>query len=145
MKWLFDTNVVSEQVRKTPSAKVIDWIAARPTGDAAISIMVLAELRDGALSAPDEGKRRLLTAWIENEVTVLLTLPLTLDILVEWIDLSRRLRLGGLTRDPADMLMAATARVHKLVLVSRNVRHFTGTGVLLYDPWADKSHQMDLA
>ena len=46
-------------------------------------------------------------------------------------------------RRAADLLIAATARVHELVIVTRNVRHFASTGVIVYDPWSGKTHQMD--
>lgn len=148
MRWLLDSNVVSESVRKKPSPKVMNWIAAKPSGDAAISIVTLAELRDGALSTRDDAKRQQLIAWIDMEIADFFdnrTLPLTIDILLDWIGLSRRLRMKGRTRDPADLLIAATARVHDLILVSRNVRHFAGTGIVVYDPWKDETHRSEMA
>jgi predicted nucleic acid-binding protein len=63
------------------------------------------------------------------------TLPATLEILVDWLDLGRKLSAKGMTRNPADLLIAATARVHGLIVVSRKVRDFAGTGVVVYDPW----------
>jgi toxin FitB len=147
VKWLLDTNVVSESVRKSPSTKVLNWIAAESPTDTAISIVTLAELRDGASTARDEGKRRKLIEWIDAEIVDSFgnrTLPLTTEILIAWIALSRRLRGKGNTRDPADLLIAATARVHDLTLVSRNTRHFAGTGVVVYDPWSDVTHRMEL-
>ena len=147
MRWLLDTNVISENVRKKPSPKVLDWIATRTSGETAISIVTLAELRDGALCVSDEAKRRQLTAWIDTEIAGFFynrTLPLTVDILLDWIGLARTLRLKGRTRDPTDLLIAATARVHDLILVSRNVRHFAGTGIVIYDPWNDQTHQTEI-
>jgi toxin FitB len=146
VRWLLDTNVISENVRKKPSPKVLDWIATRPSGETAISIVTLAELRDGARCASDEAKRRQLTAWIDTEIADFFynrTLPLAIDILLDWIALARTLKLKGRTRDPTDLLIAATARVHDLILVSRNVRHFAGTGIVVYDPWNDQTHQTE--
>jgi toxin FitB len=148
VKWLLDTNVVSEGVRKTPNSKVVSWIAAESPKDTAISIVTLAELRDGALTVGDEAKRRLLTEWIDTEIVDSFgsrTLPLTTEILIDWVGLSRKLRAKGRTRDPADLLLAATARVHGLNLVTRNARHFAGTGVVVYDPWTSETHRMELA
>ena len=148
MKWLLDSNVVSEPVREKPSSAVVNWLAAKAKGETAISIVTLAELRDGAASARHERKRQQLTTWIESEITQFFedhTLPLSIDILLDWIALSRRLRRSGRTRDPADLLIAATARVHNLILVSRNTRHFAGTGLVVYDPWNDELHRMELA
>ena len=148
MKWLLDSNVVSEPVREKPNSAVVNWLAAKPKGETAISVVTLAELRDGAASARDERKRQQLTSWIESEITQFFedhTLPLSLDILLDWLALSRKLRRSGHTRDPADLLIAATARVHNLILVSRNIRHFAGTGVVVYDPWSDELHRTELA
>ena len=143
MRWLLDTNVISENVRRNPSPAVMDWIATQPASETAISIVTLAELRDGALCTRDEVKRRQLTEWINAEVADSFyerTLPLTADVLLDWIGLAWTLRMKGSTRDPADLLIAATARVHDLILVSRNVRHFAGIGIVVYDPWNDETH-----
>ncbi len=146
MKWLLDTNVVSESARDHPTRAVIEWVRAKPIDDLAISIVTIAELRDGAQSNPDETRRRRLVEWIETQVSNAFgtrTLELTANILGDWLQLSRRLRSKGIVRDAADMLIAATARVHGLTLVTRNTRHFADTGVVIYDPWSGKTHAMD--
>lgn len=148
MKWLLDTNVVSESVRDRPNSNVVSWLSAVPGADAAISIVTLAELRDGASTARDEAKRRRFIEWVETEIVGTFgdrTLPLTSATLIDWLKLSRRFTAKRQTRDPADLLIAATARVHSLVVVSRNARDFAGTGIMLYDPWNEKMHHMETA
>jgi predicted nucleic acid-binding protein len=148
VKWLLDTNVVSESVRKSPNNKVLKWIAAKPSMDLAISIVTLAELRVGALSAHEGARRAGIIEWIDTEIVDFFgdrTLPLTAEILIDWLNLSRKLRAKGKTREPADLLIAATARSHNLVLVSRNVRDFADTEVVVYDPWNETTHHMELA
>jgi predicted nucleic acid-binding protein len=148
VKWLLDTNVISEGVRKRPNAKVMAWMSAEESRDTAISVVTLAELRDGAATVRDQAKRRQLGEWIDTEIVNSFgdrTLPLTTEILMDWLGISRRLRAKGTTREPADLLIAATARVHELVVVTRNARHFASTGVVVYDPWNDETHRTEPA
>jgi hypothetical protein len=147
MKWLLDTNVVSENVRPLPNRSVVTWIAQRPPAQTAISIITIAELRVGALSASNQERRIAIARWIEDEIMNSFAgrvLPLTTDILIDWLQLGQRFATKGKTRAPADLLIACTARVHDLIVVSRNVRDFAGTGIVVYDPWSDKTRHMDM-
>lgn len=145
MKWVLDTNVVSETISRRPSANVVAWLERHPADEMAISIVTLAEIRDGISSAP-EGRRRELISWVDAIVMPSLgdrALPLRTDILIDWIRLSRMLAAERMMRRAVDLLIASTARVHDLIVVTRNVRHFVEVGVIVYDPWNDKTHPMD--
>jgi predicted nucleic acid-binding protein len=146
VKWLLDTNVVSEGVRPRPNPKVLAWIAAHPREELAISILTLAELRGGVAALGDVSRQQLFGAWVKSYVIPNFgdrTLPLTLEILVDWLQLSRLLSAKGRPQAAADLLIAATARIHDLTVVTRNVRNFVNTGVVLYDPWTGKTHATD--
>lgn len=145
MKWLLDTNALSEQVRRRPDLNVLAWISARPPQQVAVSVVTVAELRHGAMST-DEPRRSALLTWIETEIEPAFathTLPLTVDILVEWMRLGRRLAERRMPRATPDTLIAATARIHDLIVVTRNTRDFTGTGVTVYNPWTQETQVMD--
>jgi predicted nucleic acid-binding protein len=145
VKWILDTNVISEIISRRPDASVTDWLDRHPADEMSISIVTLAEIRDGISSAP-ECRRRELSPWLDTVVMPSLgdrALPLTLDILIDWIRLCRSLAAERMLRRAADLLIAATARVHELTVVTRNVRHFAKTGVVVYDPWNDETHRMD--
>jgi predicted nucleic acid-binding protein len=145
MKWLLDTNVISESGRTRPSSKVMAWLAIQPRIDTAVSAVTWAELQEGVLSAP-EPKRLWLKEWLDDAVVPLFrdkVLPLTNSILIDWLRLSRELSAERSTRRAADLLIASTARVHNLTLVSRNLRDFAGTGVTVYNPWTDTTERME--
>jgi hypothetical protein len=121
-------------------------MSSQSAEDMAISIVTLAELRDGASTVADETRRRRLEHWIDDEVVASFanrTLPLTVDILAHWLLLARRLSAKGRPRSAPDLLLAATARVHGLVIASRNYQDFIGTDVSVYDPWTEEIHRMD--
>jgi toxin FitB len=145
VKWLLDANVISEYVRAKPSRSVLDWIARRPSDQFAVSIVTFAELRLGALLASTKQRRDELNLWIDGELSSTFsstTLPLTIDIIIDWLQLSQKLAAMRQSRPAVDLLLAATARTRDLILVTCNVRDFVGTGVILYDPWSGKTHDM---
>jgi toxin FitB len=148
MRWLLDTNVVSESIQVRPNRDVTEWLARQAPDLLAISAVTLAELRTGATSSPNARRRGELMQWLDVTLASWLgdkTLPVTLEILMDWLEVGDRLRGRGITRNPADLLIASTARVHNLIIASRNVRDFAGTGVVVYDPWNSETHRTELA
>lgn len=143
MKWLLDTNVVSEGIRARPNADVLAWMSHQSESDVAISVVTLAELQYGASHVAPSDRRRTIERWLESEVSQRTILALTLDVLADWLSLARQLDASGRPQSAPDLLIAATARVHSLVLVTRNLRNFVKTGLVLYDPWTGETHKME--
>lgn len=146
MRWLFDTNVVSEVIRPRPNPTVLSWIASRPEDTVAISTITIAELREGASLVQNETRRKALREWIDVSVERDFgdrALPLTVEILTTWLSLARSLKANGRSASSPDLLIAATARVHDLTIATRNVRDFVGTGAILFNPWTGDTTQMD--
>jgi predicted nucleic acid-binding protein len=145
VKWLLDTNVLSETIRPRPDRVVISWVERQPLEDFGISIVTMAELQEGLESAAEERKGHLMR-WLNNTVVPSFgerTLPLSEAVLIEWIRISRALAAERMTRKAADLLIAATARVHGMIVVTRDVRDFMPTGVVVYNPWTGSTHNTD--
>ncbi len=146
MKWLLDTNVVSETVRPRPNRSVLAWFASQTPDLVAVSFVTMAELRVGIAATPDDRRRQELTEWFKEAFPGWLAnriLPVTVEILTDWLVVGDALSRKRQTRNPADLLIAATARVHNLTLVTRNVRDFANTGVVVYDPWQNETHRTE--
>jgi predicted nucleic acid-binding protein len=146
VKWLIDTNVVSETAASRPNPRVLRWFSDQAAEDIAISVVTLAELQHGVLLTLDRAKRTELARWIDQNVLALFVdriLTIDTEILVQWLDLQRLLAARRQTRSPADLLLAATAQVRALTLVTGNTRDFANTGITVYNPWTDETHEME--
>jgi len=138
LKYLLDTNIVSE-LRKVGDGKadvnVTAWLSARDSRDLYISAITILELERGILSIQrrdiEQGDR--LRTWMDSRVR-----PEFAQRIIA-IDEAIATRCAHLhipdRRNEADALIAATAVVHGLVVVTRNIQDFQGTGVILVNPW----------
>lgn len=137
MQWLLDTCVVSEMVRSSPHHSVIDWVA-RNAALSGLSIVTLGELQYGIERMAPGRRRNTLQLWFDGLCGQYEGRTLAADTQV-WRTFARlkaSLEVIGRPQSDFDVLIAATATVHQLTLVTRNVRHFQDAGVPMFDPWA---------
>ena len=136
MSLLVDTNVLSE-VRKgaRANANVRSWLEALDDGEIFISVLSLGELRRGveSIRKRDGPQAASLERWLDRLATTHASRILPVDgrVADAWGRLTAA-RTGSLV----DTLLAATALVHGLVLVTRNVKDVAWTGVTYLDPFA---------
>lgn len=130
--------MVSELRRKAPDPGVVDWFTKRPPSTLFLSVLTLGEIRKGIESAPDARRRQALTDWLETDLPLFFTgriLSVYASASDRWV---RLVGAAGLPLLAIDSLLAATAMVHDLVLVTRNTKDFAGLLVQLVNPWTDK-------
>lgn len=127
---LADTNVISEFVKKTPDAQVMHWLQSVEL--MAISAITLEEAHFGLAWQPNARKLALFNALVERLHAVY---PITPSIARRGGALRGQFQAQGIARSAPDMLIAATAIEHQLVLATRNVRDFMGCGVQVVNPF----------
>lgn len=134
--FLLDTNVISE-LRRPDRAhrKVVAWAGATPAASFFISAISILEIELGArlIERRDTAQGAILRTWIDNQVLA------RFEGRVLAIDTAVAQRCAQLhvpnPRAERDALIAATALVHGLTIVTRNVGDFEPTGVTLINPW----------
>lgn len=137
--WLLDTNVVSELRKGTrchPGVRA--WAEAVPPASCFLSRVTLVEIRVGIERLSDLGFRAELEAWLRDGVRAWFgerILEVDEAVLLAWRRLAWEGRKANHTYAQPDALIAATALVHGLRVVTRNVGDFTRTGVRVLDPW----------
>ena len=134
--FVLDTNVISE-MRKLKKAhpKVLAWAAGVPVAQTYLSAITILEIELGALLIERKDKRqgKNLRAWIDRQI-----LPrfqgriLPVDTAVA--QCCARLHVPN-PKAERDALIAATAIVHAMTVVTRNIRDFSGMNLKLVDPW----------
>lgn len=136
--FLLDTNVISELIKSEPDGNVLRWINETDETVLFLSVLTLGEIRNG-IERLNSGKRRgRLESWLRVDLRLRFQdRILTVDeaIAERWGALSATAAKKGRPVPVIDGLLAATALHHDLMLVTRNDRDVSGTGVPTLDPW----------
>jgi predicted nucleic acid-binding protein len=138
VSFLLDTNVLSEPTRPRPDPGVMAWLASTNEDDVFLSAITVAELRRGIQRLPPGKKRTRLDEWLERDLHLRFEghiLPIdshVADICGRVIAQSES---KGRPMELADGCIAATALLHGLTLVTRNVSDFQVALKSILSPW----------
>ncbi len=138
MRTIVDTCVLSEIRRPRADEQVQAAVAAICPDDAFLSALTIGELVQAVERLPASAKRRALESWLREIQSGFANQILSIDAWTarRWGELSTRARANGRPLPVVDGLLAATALRHDMALMTRNLRHFEGTGVFVVDPWS---------
>lgn len=138
MKFLLDTCLISELVRKSPNAAVLKWLDARDEQSLFLSVLTLGELQKGISRLSTGPRKDDLQAWIEHDLIERFAgriLDLDLKMALIWGKLLGEAELKGGKLPVMDSLIAATAIAHGLVVVTRNVKDIERCRAKVFNPW----------
>ncbi len=134
--YLLDTNVVSELRKPRPHGALIGWLRSCTDTELHISAVTLGEIQAGIeiTREQDAAKAAEIEAWADQVAALWNVLPMDAATFRVWAQLMHR-RSDALIEDA---MIAATARVHDLRIVTRNVRDFRTFGVPVFNPFASR-------
>ena len=131
--YLLDTNVISELRRPRPNRMVLAWIGSVAPDQIFLSAVTIGELQAGVENAKDQdtGRAAVIEGWVDEIVATYNVLPMDGATFRRWARLMHR--------QPPDLIpdamIAATALMHNLMVVSRNVRDFERLGLTAVNPF----------
>jgi toxin FitB len=135
MIYLLDTNVISETIKPVPDKSVIQWLSSVPMYNFALSVITIGEIRKGIEKLKDQSKKLKILTWLDVELLIKFQnriIKIDEQVADKWGYICAQTPLI-----PAiDGLIAASALVYNLKLVTRNHKDFASvSGLEIINPW----------
>lgn len=138
MNYLLDTCVISELVRPVPDARVLKWIDAAEETSLCLSVLIFGELEKGIARLPASARRRKIERWVREDLHGRFAgriLAIDAAVAERWGQISGASEARGRPLPVIDALLAATALVHGLCVVTRNTADFEACSARCLNPW----------
>lgn len=138
MNYLLDTCLISELVKKEPNSAVVSWLDEQDELRLFLSVLTLGELQKGISKLPAGARRDDLQAWAEHDLVERFTgriIDIDLETALIWGKLQGESEQKGEKLPVMDSLIAATATVHGLIVVTRNIKDIERCRARVCNPW----------
>ena len=138
MKYLLDTCLISELVKKVPNSAVVSWLNEQDEQSLFLSVLTIGELQKGISKLADGERKDELQAWVEHDLVLRFTgriIDIHLETVLIWGRMQGESEQKGVILPVMDSLIAATAKAHGLVVVTRNVKDIERCQVRVCNPW----------
>lgn len=122
MSYLLDTCVISELVKKTPRREVVEWVDAQEESTLYLSALTIGEIEKGIIKLPASARKTRLATWVRRDLPARFggrVLPIVERVATRWGMITGESERRGLPLPVIDSLIAATAFVHDLQVVTR--------------------------
>ena len=138
MSFLLYTSVISELVKKSPHPPVLKWIGAQEESTLYLSVVTIGELEKGIARLPTSARKARLQSWVRRDLVERFggrLLAVDIRAATRWGMLVGESEKRGVPLPVIDSLIAATALVHGLTVVTRNIEDFERCGVACLNLW----------
>jgi predicted nucleic acid-binding protein len=140
VKYLLDTCLISELIKKKPSLPVLRWLEKQDETALYLSVLTIGELQKGISKLPDNPKKLELQGWVNNELVGRFEgriLSIDVEVAAAWGKLLGSAEKQGRKLPVMDSLIAATANTHNLTVVTRNARDMERCQASVFNPWRE--------
>lgn len=136
MKFLLDTNIFSELLKPKPNTNVVNWVNTTPVDILYISVLTIGEIRYGIEKLPESKRKEKIKVYLESDIPKWFEnriLHIDLPIVERWGKLRKEM---GRPIPSIDSLIASTALIHNLCVVTRNTEDFLFPCLEILNPWS---------
>ena len=140
MKYLLDTCVVSELIKKKTNKKVLKWIKTHDENTLYVSVLTFGEIAKGIEKVADQQRKKLLKLWVEDDLKVRFEgriLDVNLDVATKWGEIQGLSEKSGKPMPTIDGLLAITGLVNNCIVVTKNISDMVSSTAELVNPWLD--------
>ena len=123
MKYLLDTCVISELIKKIPNKNVLRWLENQDEEDLYLSVLTFGEIQKGIEKAPDKIRKKKLQAWLEKDLRERFEgkiIPVDLKVAIKWGEIQGITEKEGRIMPSIDGLIAISALAYGCTVVTRN-------------------------
>ena len=142
MKYLLDTCVLSELVKKKPDQRVVEWISGIEESKLFVSVLTIGEIHKGIEKMPESRRRKMLLQWVDEDLRERFRgriIPFDLQVAAVWGKMQAKTEMSGKTMPIIDGMIAAMATTHNLVVATRNISDMEAGKAVLVNPWDKNS------
>ena len=139
MNYLLDTCVVSDLVKPAPDVGLLAWLGHQTEENLFLSVITLGEFQAGISKLPDSSRKAMLTSWLNLDLMKRFSgriLAVDAEVAVTWGIKRGESAARGILLPFADAQIAATAIVHGMTVVTRNVTDLERCGAMTLNPWS---------
>jgi predicted nucleic acid-binding protein len=141
MKYLLDTCVISEVIKREPNKNVISWLQAQDEANLFLSILTFGEIQKGIQKDTDQNRKKKLKIWVEEDLKKRFEnriIPIDLKVVTNWGSIQGLAELAGRTMPTLDGLIAVSGLTYNCIVATRNTSDMEQSTAELFNPWEYK-------
>ncbi len=138
MKYLLDTNIISELVAKHPNQNVLDFISSIDEKDTHLSVITIGEIKFGIENLKNIEKKAKLTQWFEQDLLLRFKnriVDIDVNTMIVWGKINQSFKSKGRTLPIMDSLIASSCIYNDFTLITRNEKDFQNLDINIINPF----------
>ncbi len=138
MRYLLDTNIISEFISKKPNQKVLDFVKSLDEDNIYLSVITIGEIKFGILKVKSQTRKEQLLLWLEDDLLQRFKgkiVDIDIETMLKWGEVNQHLQSIGRPISIMDSLIATSASTKNMILITRNVKDFYNFDIEIINPF----------